>query len=71
MAKEAYSHLGSRLQAPDADDKLLALANFKYSLVCTMPRLALKDAALTLEQVRCTHVSVMCPCYASGAGYVH
>jgi hypothetical protein len=57
-----HAHLYYGLQAPDSEDKLLALANFKYNLVCTMPRLALNDLAMTLEQVRPiparTHVSV-------------
>jgi hypothetical protein len=46
-----HAHIYYGLQAPDAEDKLLALANFKYNLVCTMPRLALNDVAMTLEQV--------------------
>jgi len=46
-----HAHIYYGLQAPDAEDKLLALANFKYNLVCTMPRLALNDLAMTLEQV--------------------
>jgi len=37
-------------KAPDADEKMLELANLNYCLVCTMPRLNLSDKDATLEE---------------------